>query len=301
MPRINIINAAIREELKHWPNVSVKFASRSKHKEARFFHGDKSRFVTVPSTASDHRSLLNTVKYVKKELIALGAERLDTVPHVKKVKPVYDAKMSITDEAIFFYVSKRSPLHKYFLDSNGEPTNHWRFEMRDVPGREPMLAVVRAPTPEAGTKHPGVARGYRVKSSDQFTLHMVHAVAPIVAKQGRFAASPLVLYERTQDAFVFELPPVAERDMSAPVLKHLKPAVLVEKKEEVQEPVTTHVEHKLEPNQPVILQLPKEKISLERAVNVINAYKDSLGKDMGLYIDSDGYLRVTAAFGRKKK
>lgn len=84
----DLYERVIREELAYWPGVAVEFGRRSKHRAATFHFAGSTRFVVYPDSPSDaRRGHLNSLADVRKELAALGAERLERRPWLRKRGP----------------------------------------------------------------------------------------------------------------------------------------------------------------------------------------------------------------------
>jgi hypothetical protein len=83
-----VYERAIREELAYWPGVEVAFGQRSKHRTAILHYRTETRFVVYPDTPSDtQRGHLNCIANVRKELRALGAERVEQRPKKRNRGP----------------------------------------------------------------------------------------------------------------------------------------------------------------------------------------------------------------------
>lgn len=67
----------IKSEVNLWPGALVLFEQRKKHVCARLFYNEKERLVFMSATPSCRRATLNAVSDIRRELRALGAERIE--------------------------------------------------------------------------------------------------------------------------------------------------------------------------------------------------------------------------------
>lgn len=65
----------IEQEMKHFPEVDWHIERRKKHWRIHMSFNDQARFVIMPGSPSDHRSIKNKQRDVRQVALALGAKR----------------------------------------------------------------------------------------------------------------------------------------------------------------------------------------------------------------------------------
>lgn len=241
----------------------------------------------------------------------MGATKLDKRPATKKQKKDAQtlARIGVNKSAVVFVVPRHSSLHSRFVE-NGKTKSYWSMELRSNadPKGVPYLAIVEKPAPIKGKMHPGVAGGFINKQTGAYSLAILRTQFKAMNKLGEFTSQAIDLYEDLGDVLMFKLPanrqplsargghkdePVAEGRIAP---KPEPEVVLREEKIEEPAPVPAPAPSSQQPT-PLVIQAPKEAVSLEKAINVINAYKRKMQSDLRLTISEGGFLSVVAKYG----
>jgi hypothetical protein len=313
---------AVEAELVNYPGVRMEFSNRGKHDRILFSRGDTTRFLTVPRTPSDWRSTNNAMRDLRKTMRELGATRAAAAPRRyqigrgKGTKKMV-ANVAMNDTIVILHIPKASKLLGRFRTKEGKAVAHWGFELRASPDlTAPPLLVVRKVEIPAGRKFQfGAVAGFNVAGA--WRLTMGRGQFPALDK--RLAVLPstgLTLYEDNGDELVFKLPvgtiptgftkspPVeAKGDVAEfPPLDHkpvsppptggpggLEPAAA---------PAPAAAPVVQLPDQPMILQLPRQSVSVEQAIAVLNKAKQRLGTSLRFTIEENGFLSAVHRIGR---
>jgi hypothetical protein len=306
--------AAVESELERWPDVRHTIERRSKHRAVRLSLGRHERKIIIPTTGSDHRGPKNAVSQLRRTLKDMGATKLATKPTTKREakEAAIVARVGVNNTSVIFSVPKTSPLYSRFV-KDGESKFYWAFELRAVvdPKGVPHLAIVKKQPPAGGIKHIGVVRGSVNRQSATFSIAIFRNQFKAINKLGTFSSQPIELYADEGEVLLFKLP-ANRKPLTS---KKPEPAAVEPKPEpEVTRAEASHppaVSRKLEPEPvaapapaassptPLVIQAPKEPVSLEKAINVINAYKERMGDNLRLSIAEGGYLAVIAKMGRR--
>lgn len=300
--------AVVDREVQYWPGAGVRIEQGGRHRRAVLSHDGVERFVTISTTPTCPRSRQNTVRDVRQTLRSLGAERVVTLPIKNRRQEQQDmgdtdtARSAVNSQSIVLTIPAGSDIYDRFADKKGNGTGFWTFELRANvdPKGFPYFAVVRCVDPPAGKKHKGIAKGSFNKVNGAWSISISNSVLPVVARLGPVTSSPITLREDLGDVLVFNVPEEAGAQFlqaSGRPEPAAPPSDLPEAPP-VEEPAPKPPA--AAERQPVYLQLPKEKISLERAVAIVNRYKDTMGDDLRMHISEGGFLACTAKFGIRR-
>jgi len=306
--------AAVEAELQSWPGIDHRVERRSKHRSVRLTYGRHQRSVIIPTTGSDHRGPKNTVTQLRRTLKDMGATKLASRPVTKQdeknAKAV--ARLGVNNTSVVLSVPKHSPLYERFV-KDGQATHYWSFELRAVadPKGTPHLAIVKQPAPTE-KMHPGVAKGFLNKPTEAYALAILRGQFKAMDRMGPFASQGIELIEERENELLFKLPAnrkplmVRNKQPDAPAQiaqPEPRPEPEVIRAEATHAPVARHPEPEPAPTAaqptPLVIQAPKEKVSLEKAINVINAYKEKMGDNLRLSIAEGGYLAAIAKMGKR--
>lgn len=242
------------------------------------------------------------------------------------------ARLGINKTAIILTIPKASKLFKRFV-SKGRPSGYWAYEMRPNadPKGQPHLAVVSRAAPENSKNrkaHAGIMAGTVNKASGNFMLPTQHSTLPKLVKRfGTFSSTPVEIVSETGNEIIFAMP----EDRKPLIVQHLpvkepEPAPLDPEKVEqlttleesglVETPAPIAPEAgmmemllaRLLQQQPQVVQpqvnldkpitlLPREPVSMERAVSALNAMKNKYGDDIQFTVGAGGFLVVRSKLG----
>jgi hypothetical protein len=313
----NIYRDTIERELAQYGDqVRVEYQGGGKHPRAVIYVGGKSKFLTFPSSASDNvRGPLNMRANLRRILSDLGARPEGPPP----------ARLAVYHESVMLSIPKSS--HLFSTVAKGRQVVAWwsmeAVSNPDLKG-EPFLALrYRGPVKEGeATRRPGMLRG-SFNASGEWQATVMNTRLPAIAKLGPFAAVPLRLLRQEGDDLVFKLPPANLRKRPAgynypdttpaenltppappavkklePVAAPLPPRAPVPAREKEPPHADPHQKVHLD-ERPLQLVLPKEPVSLQRAIRIINHNKEKMGDNLSLSITPEGYLLAIAQFGGK--
>jgi hypothetical protein len=323
----NIYRDTIEREIAQYGDqVRVEYQGGGKHPRAVIYVGGKSKFLTFPSSASDNvRGPLNMRSNLRRILSDLGARPEGPPP----------ARLAVYHESVLLSIPKSSPLFST-VAKNRQVLAWWAMEAVSNPDLkgEPFLALrYRGPVKEGeATRRPGMLRG-SFNASGEWQATVMNSRLPAIAKLGPFAAVPLRLLRQEGDDLVFKLPPANLRKRPAgynypepPAEKLAPPAPPAVKKleprahhgipepapvpppprapvpaREKEPPPAEHAHHQKVhlDERPLQLVLPKEPVSLQRAIRIVNHHKEKMGDNLSLSITPEGYLLAIAQFGGK--
>lgn len=304
-------------EVAHYPGVAHEVKEGGKHKRIVFTKGEESRFLTVPRTPSDWRAGQNAIRDFKKTMIELGAQRLEAAPAPRKYRnrkggPI--ARFMMNDKLIVLHIPKASKLLSRFMTKNRRPTAHWQFELRASPDltAPPMLAVRKAEVRAGRKVQTGLVGGFFVTGAWRLTIAR-NAFPVLSNKATTIPTTALTLYEDKGDELVFRLPPGT---IPTGFTKHPAPAISPPPGPKPSEawpevlPVPQPAIAKapapvvapapapaIMPPQTMTLQFPKQTVSVEQAIGILNKAKQRLGNNLRFTIVEDGYLTAVHRIG----
>jgi len=317
----NPVIAAVTTELRHYPGVEHEIHEGGKHKRMVFHRGGVSRFLTVPRSPSDWRARQNALRDFKKTMSELGAERLDILPgQIKGRRARGHVGFSLNHQNLILHIPGNSKLIDRFKTPDNKPKTHWTFELRASPdlSAPPMLAVKEAKLPPGKERMPGLVGGFHIKAGGGWRLSLSRDQLPALSKRVDIIKSVNVeLYEDNGSELVFKLPtgviPTKFKPPKAGTPVH--PAEVPQLREALEEsghfdtplPSQAFVPHPVAPApvaapapalpQNLTLQFPKQPVSVEQAILVLNKAKQRLGNNLRFQIGEEGYLTATHRIG----
>jgi hypothetical protein len=338
---VDKVYAAVAErELERYGDaVHLRWESGGKHPRAILQVGQLTRFLTVPASGSDHRGPLNFRSQLRRTLGEMGATPEMGV--VGKIAVYHGSVMiTIPPESPLYqrFVSGDGKPKAWWSmkaianpEPKGDPILGLSFQgdvKPDDPERRPglmrgslnqvkhvQLTVMPSRLPAIAKLGPFAAGPLSFAGEENET---------ILLKLPKDRALP-VGYEKEKPP-QFELPKPATAKLGD--IAHIKPNPPLERlKHHVTGAIErgekqSIVEQKPVPPAPaplatrppareavtplafpdkVQLVMPREPVSLKRAVDIINHNKEKMGESLNLSITPDGFLEVIAAYGRKTR
>jgi hypothetical protein len=315
----NSIVVAVERELALYPGVKMETQERGKHSRLLFERGGQSRFLTIPKTPSDWRSDKNAITAFRKTMRELGAPRIGGEPKIarKAGKRGSVANFSLTDKILILHIPDRSKLISRFRTKDGKAAAHWKIELRSSPDltAPPLVVVTRTELPPGVTKMYGVAGGF-TPGSGAWRLTLGRTAFPALNAVDEITSTPVRLYQDNGDELVFQLPkgtiPTGFRKRDEEPVESAdaprgSPAdwVKVDAPQPVEErtPWTKDDAPQAEPlngfkDQPMVLQFPKQTVSVEAAIAILNKAKRRLGSNLRFTIEEGGYLSAVHRIGK---
>jgi hypothetical protein len=308
--------AAVERELAYYPGVQMKAQNRGKHRRLLFERGGESRFLTVPITASDWRAPKNAVRDFHKTMRELGALRIGP-PQSQPIKkrrasPGGPAicKITLNDKILQVHFPATSKLVDRFRDKNARPTGHWKISLTPSPDLQapPMVSVKRVELPPGAAKHKGFIAGYApTPTSGAWRLTVSRSLFPALKAVPEIKTVGVALYHDGGDEMIFQFPP--ETVPTGFVAREPDPET--EAPEPIEAPETglaepeptPAAEAKPEPtnglrDQPIVLQFPKQAVSVEQAIAILNKAKARLGFNLRFTIEEGGFLSAVHRIGK---
>src|SRR6188508_1436107 len=273
-----------------------------------FHRGGVSRFLTVPRSPSDWRARQNALRDFKKTMSELGAERLDILPgQIKGRRARGHVGLSLNHKNLILHIPGESKLIDRFKTPDNRPKAHWTFELRASPdlSAPPMLAVKQVKLPPGKDRMHGAVGGFFIKAGGGWRVSMHRSQLPALSKRVDVIKSVNVeLYEDNGNELVFKLPtgiiPTKFKPPQHPIaaLEHtpLPSEAFVPKPEPVEAKVEAPAPAPPLP-QNLTLQFPKQPVSVEQAIMVLNKAKARLGNNLRFTIAENGYLTAVHRIG----
>jgi hypothetical protein len=306
----------VERELAHYPEVRHEVVNGGRHKRMVFYAGEQSRFLTIPKTPSDHRAPDNAVRDFRKTMRELGARRLDILPGQRngRFSMTSVARFSLNEIYVAITIGTKGPLIDRFKTKENGPAGFWKLEVRASPDLEapPFIALKKVPQ---GTK--GAVKGFYQSNTGGWRIAAGRkGITGIPKALKKVRAVDIELYQDNGDELVFKLPtgvlptsyerrakqPEPEAEVPSGGGGGQEPAPLrVDLKVDapVPEPVakaapepTTGLHDK-----PMILQFPKQTISVEQALMVLTRKKQQLGNNLRFTITEGGFLTAVHRIG----
>jgi hypothetical protein len=310
----NPVVRAVERELKHYPGVRMELdESGGRHARLLFEKGGQSRFLTVPRSPSDFRAPKNAIRDFRKTMKELGATPLPTTRRNPRKSDRFPAYLSLNGKNLSISILKKSPLLSRFKTKDAKAVAAWTVDLVSSPdlNAPPMLSLKRKPIPD-GPSHHGTVKGFHVPNTGGWRLSWgrtalsgLGALAPAISAEG------LRLYKEGVDELVFQLPPST------------LPTGFVARQPESEEPEADRAplpsEAWAEPDvapapakpaapvaeagtgladRPIVLQFPKQPVSVEAAIAVLNRAKARLGSGLRFTIEEGGYLSAVHRIGK---
>lgn len=315
------IEQLVKGELEHYPGVKLELKDGRRHDRAVFFFGGKSRFLTLPKTPSDWRANENIKRDLKKTLGELGVKRAaDYIARgsgsrggAGRRTKTADAAFGLNKNGLVFTIGVRSQVRKKF----GKASGRWQFELRASPDlRAPPLLVLKKATLPAGMERKaGVVAGSDFGGAWKFQVSRPQ-LPKMLQSIDRVSSIDVKLLKDEGDALVFSLPagilptsfqPHAD-ELPAPLPSEAWAEPIQEPQEAPQEAVepaqaTEVAQARTEPqvglqDRPIVLQFPKQTVSVEQAIAVLNRRKQQLGNGLRFTIEEGGYISAVHRIGK---
>lgn len=307
MPSAHAVLTAVKRELIHYPGVEQHFERRGTHNRLTFSLGGASRFLTIPKTPSDHRAPENAVRDFRKTMRELGAQRLDILPgQTKNRRPIIGAvaRLSLNPDYLAVTIVGNGPLIDRFKAPGDKPAGSWTVEVRSSPDLEapPFIALRKVPEKTKGAVHgffQSNTGGWRLS----FGRKRISGIPKTVKK---VPSVNIELHQDSGDELLFKLPtgilPTSfKRRAPVPVEPQ------VEQPEPEQPPAAEKPVEQLpatapEPmnghaDKPIVLQFPKQAVSVEQALAVLNKAKQRLGNNLRFTVTEGGFLTAVHRIG----
>jgi len=266
-------------------------------------HGDRSRFLVIPRTPSDWRAPKNAIAQLRKTMAELGAKRVgepvSAAAAARQSKGGAGVTVSLTDKIFVVHIAAKSKLIRRFATPDGKrAVAHWKIELRpSVDLTAPPLVVMRQ---VEASKSWGIVGGFGVKGGS-WRITVSRSNIPALARIPNFKGTGVRLYEDNGSELVFELPagtiPTGFRKpdqapvetpietLESPVTKPVSPPP-------ADAPVPVDIG-----DRPLVLQMPKQGVSIEAAIAVLNKAKRRLGSNLRFTIEEGGYLTAVHKIG----
>jgi len=304
---------AVEAELQHYPGVEMEFHNRGKHDRLVFSRGETTRFLTIPRTPSDWRAGKNTMRDLRKTMTELGARRLEAAPPLRKrarARKGFPAHLSMTDKLVILHIPAASKLLKRFRTASGKAASHWSFSLRPSVDLQapPLLVVKQAQVPAGAKVKQGLVSGFNANGA--WRLTMGRSMFPALDQRiDHLPAVGLTLYEDNGTELVFQMPPGtlptgftkhAAPPVEQPPAEALapQPQATLEHAPQAPAPQQLVVPNVMFPDQPLNLQLPKQGVSIEPAITVLNKAKARLGNNLRFTIEENGFLSAVHRIGK---
>lgn len=314
----NAILRSVRKELLHYPGVEFEVREGGKHKRVVFHRNGSSRFLTIPRSPSDWRAGKNALRDFKKTMGELGAQRLDVLPgQTRGLRKRGNVGLSLNHQALIVHIPITSKLIDRFKTADGKSKAHWRFELRASPdlSAPPMLALIETVLPPGKERTPGLVAGYEITGGKGWRLSIARKQVPALSKRvDTIKSVDIELYEDTGKELVFKLPtgiiptkfkphpPVARVEAPAaplPSQAWAEPHPPVDVEAAVLAALAKIPAAEPTPGLPqnLVLQFPKQPVSVEQAIAVLNKAKQRLGNNLRFTVAENGYLTATHRIG----
>lgn len=320
MQKANSVLEAVRNELPYYPGVQMDARDRGgNHRKLTFTHGDRSRFIVIPRSPSDWRAPKNAISQLRKTMEELGAERVgepvanDTsraapANRASRFKRGKVATVSLRDNLFVVHIGAASKLIRRFATPDGKrPVAHWKIELSPSPDlTAPPLIVMKKVEVADGSKHPGVVAGFAVKGGS-WRITVRRNQIPALSRLPNFKGTGVRLYEDRGNELVFQLPagtvPTGFRKPDAAPLPseawaEPKAKAIEAKAPEPVEAATPAAAPTVElGDRPLVLQMPKQTVSVEAAIGILNKAKRRLGDSLRFTVVEGGYLTAVHRIG----
>ena len=292
--RTRAVMDVLESEVRNYPGVEMELANGGKHDRAIFRFGERSRFMAIPKTPSDHRARKNIVRDLKKTMGELGAERVARRALKGRRTRTADAAFAVNATKMVLLIPAHSKLLRHFKKYN-RATGHWALEFRATPDLDapPLLVARKRELPPGKQLTHGLTKGFAHKDGG-WVVHFSRDQFPLLKSVDRVPSVDVKLVEETADTLIFKLPlntlsarspQVPEHDTS-PIVEH----GAAEREPEAAPPVTTAEPKAVLQDKPILLQFPKQTVSIEQAIALLNKRKLQLGNKLRFTIKEDGFL-----------
>jgi hypothetical protein len=306
------VEQVVKDELRHYPGVDLELKNGGKHDRAVFHLGGKSRFMVLPKTPSDHRAPKNVATTLRKTMEELGAHRQPLPRPTTRgdIPKGATAGIALNSSYLSLIIPRDSKLLSRFKTPDGKPKGHWVFEIQSsvTLADPPLIAIKRTTLPPGMQKKPGVVAGWG-HNNGGWLLNISRGMVPVLTRMvDRFPTTEVQVVRDTADELVFKLPrgtiptsyqphhdvietPEPEREQPAP-----KPSVAWADPK----PPEPEVAPAPAPSQPGVLEFkwPKQSVSIEQAINVLNAKKRQHGNNLRFTIEEGGYISAVHRIGK---
>jgi hypothetical protein len=232
----------------------------------------------------------------------MGATQLERKPATKREERETQvfARLGVNKTSVILSISPKSPLYQRFVQGS-HPKAYWSMELRSNPDLEgePFLAIVKKELPAGSKKQAGIGAGSVNKQTRTYSLGSLRSQFTAMERFGEFTTQEIELHDDEGDVLLFKLPKQRKARDTLPTPPAPAGDVVIGRIGRAPEPEETPPAPEPDAKGQIMMvyQPPKEKISLERAVNIINAYRERMGDDLCLTITKDGKLQAMAKFG----
>lgn len=308
------IEQIVTGELKHYPEVEVELQNGGKHDRALFRLGKRTRFMTLPKTPSDHRAPENIKRDMRKTLVELGAKRsFGTIGAGSRGGKgrrtrTADAAVALNATGLIFVIPAASKALPRFKTPDNEPARHWTFEFRSSVDlkRPPQLAIKKAELPPGVEKAPGISSGWSTTAGG-WVFKVSPKMHPALKNVSTFASIDVKLLHAGEDELIFSMPegvfPTSYQPHHDETEAHPAPLpsqawrepeeAPQEAPEEPEAPKPTKAPGEALAgilDKPIVLQMPRQSVSIEQAIALLNKKKLQLGNKLRFTIKEDGFL-----------
>ena len=307
------IERVIQKELAHYPGVDHEIRQGGKHKRVVFHRDGQSRFQVIPRTPSDWRAQQNALATFKKTMTELGAQRLDILPgQTKGLRSMSAvARITLNDKGFSLSIPASSPLIGRFKTAENKAVAHWRFELRASPDLQapPLLAAIKSDLPAGKKVQVGVVAGFHQPNTGGWRVTAARSSIPALSKMiSHIPAVDVELVEENDRELLFKLPtgllPTRFKARAPEQVEQPAPLPSQAWHEPQEAPAAAPAPAaQVQPapvmlnEQPITLQLPKQGVSIEAAISVLNKAKQQLGNNLRFTITEGGFLTAVHRIG----
>lgn len=227
------------------------------------------------------------------------------------------AAFAVNKYDIVVTIPYKSPLVRHFKDDEGKPLAHWTMELLASPNLHapPKLVLKRVELPPGKERQQGVTTGWPVNKG-AWAIKIARRSFPALANKvkDKISSIDLNLNEERGDRLIFDLPegtfPTSYQPHHDPVEAEEPPAPLPSQawperpEEPAEEPPATEVA-KVTPepqagyqDRPIVLQMPKQTVSVEQAIALLNKRKAQLGNLLRFTVEEGGFLSAVHRIGK---
>lgn len=203
--------------------------------------------------------------------------------------------MALNKKNLVVFIPANSKLLDRFRKPDGTGTGFWEFEIQASPNltAPPLIAVKRATMPPGLERKRGLTKGVPHKNGG-WLLAIKRTQVPALSNMiDSISSVDVELKSDNAKEIVFKLPagtvPTGYHPHNDTLVQEPKPSVAEQPEEpEVAKPT-------VEPqagyqDKPIVLQMPKQSVSVEQAIGLLNKRKLQLGNKLRFTITEDGFL-----------
>jgi hypothetical protein len=162
------------------------------------------------------------------------------------------------------------------------------------------LVLTRATMPAGQVRKTGMAGGFHLKKTGAWRLTFTRHSLKFLKRIETIAPTAVDLYEETPGELVFKIPTGVIPTSFKP---HPAPAAIEEPAEPEPQPAQAPAPAAAEAmngftDRPITLQFPKQTVSVEQALAILNKAKIRLGNNLRFTIEEGGYLSAVHRIGK---